>query len=55
MDCSITTQYQPALAALSPLNQHRLLHYLTQLAAQRYAPATLRAIPLTLITNGVSL
>jgi hypothetical protein len=32
----------------SPLNQHRILRYLTQLASQRYAPATLRAIPLTL-------
>jgi site-specific recombinase XerD len=49
MDCSITTQYQPALTALSPLNQHRIFQYLAQLAAQRYAPATLRAIPLTLL------
>jgi len=48
MDCPIMTQYQPALAAFSPLNQHRILRYLTQLASQRYAPATLRAIPLTL-------
>ena len=48
MDCPITMQYQPALAAFSPLNQHRILRYLTQLASQRYAPATLRAIPLTL-------
>ena len=48
MDCPITMQYQPALAAFSPLNQHRILQYLTQLASQRYAPATLRAIPLTL-------
>jgi hypothetical protein len=48
MDWPIMTQYQPALAAFSPLNQHRILRYLTQLASQRYAPATLRAIPLTL-------
>jgi site-specific recombinase XerD len=48
MDCPITMQYQPALAAFSPLNQYRILQYLTQLASQRYAPATLRAIPLTL-------
>ena len=48
MDCPITMQYQPVLAAFSPLNQYRILRYLTQLAAQRYAPATLRAIPLTL-------
>jgi hypothetical protein len=41
-------QYQPTLAAFSPLNQHRILQYLTQFASQRYAPATLRAIPLTL-------
>src|SRR5262245_14792127 len=48
MDCPITTQDQLALAAFSPLNQHRILQYLTQLASQRYAPATLRTIPLTL-------
>ena len=48
MDCPSTQQYHAALAAFSPLNQQRLLPYLTQLAAQRYAPATLRAIPLTL-------
>jgi site-specific recombinase XerD len=48
MDCPITQQYQAALAAFSPLNQHRILAYLAQLAAQRYAPATLRAIPHTL-------
>jgi site-specific recombinase XerD len=49
MACPITMQYQPALAAFSPLNQHRILQYLTQLASQRSAPATLRAIPHTLI------
>jgi site-specific recombinase XerD len=48
MDCPSTQQYHAALAAFSPLNQQRLLPYLTQLAAQRYAPATLRAIPYTL-------
>jgi hypothetical protein len=48
MDCPSTQQYHAALAAFSPLNQQRLFPYLTQLAAQRYAPATLRAIPLTL-------
>jgi site-specific recombinase XerD len=48
MDCPITTQYQPALAAFSALNQQRILHYLALLAARRYAPSTLRAIPRTL-------
>jgi len=48
MDCPITPQYQAALAAFSPLNQQRLLEYLNQLAAQRYAPATIRAIAPTL-------
>jgi integrase len=48
MDCPITMQYQPVLAAFSPLDQHRLFQYRTPLAAQRYAPATLRAIPHTL-------
>jgi integrase/recombinase XerD len=48
MDCPSTQQYHAALAAFSPLNQQRLLQYMTQLAAQRYAPATLRAIPYTL-------
>jgi site-specific recombinase XerD len=52
MDCPIPpqspTQYQAALAEFSPMNQHRLLAYLAQLAARRYAPATLRAIPYTL-------
>ena len=44
MDCPITPQSHAALAAFSPLNQQRLLEYLNQLAAQRYAPATIRAI-----------
>jgi site-specific recombinase XerD len=48
MDCPSTQPYHAALVAFSPLNQQRLLPYLTQLAAQRYAPATLRAIPHTL-------
>jgi len=51
MDCPIPpqdpTQYQAALVDFSPLNQHRLLAYLAQLAARRYAPGTLRAIPYT--------
>ena len=38
MDCPITTQYQPALAAFSALNQQRILHYLALLAARRYVP-----------------
>lgn len=48
MDCPITTQYQPALAAFSVLNQQRILHYLALLAARPYAPSTLRTIPRTL-------
>jgi site-specific recombinase XerD len=48
MDCPSTQPYHAALAAFSSLNQQRLLPYLTQLAAQRYAPATLQAIPRTL-------
>jgi integrase len=48
MDCPSTQPYHTALAAFSPLNQQHLLPYLTQLAAQRYAPATLQAIPRTL-------
>ena len=48
MDCPSPQLSHAALAAFSPLNQQRLLSYLTQLAAQRYAPATLQAIPRTL-------
>src|SRR5207245_3692208 len=48
MDCPITTQYQPTLAALSSVNQQRILQYLALLATRRYAPATLQAIPRTL-------
>src|SRR5918912_2961765 len=48
MDCPSPQPYHAALAVFSSLNQQRLLPYLTQLAAQRYAPATLRAIPYTL-------
>jgi hypothetical protein len=45
MDCPITMQYQPALTAFSPLNQHHILQYLTLRASQRYAPATLQTWP----------
>jgi site-specific recombinase XerD len=48
MDCPSPQLYHTALAVFSPLNQQWLLPYLTQLAAQRYAPATLQAIPRTL-------
>ena len=48
MDCPITTQYQPTLAAFSAANQQRILQYLALLATRRYAPATLQAIPRTL-------
>jgi site-specific recombinase XerD len=48
MDCPSTQPYHTALAAFSPLHQQHLLPSLTQLAAQRYAPATLQAIPRTL-------
>src|SRR4029453_16639353 len=48
MDCPITAQYQPTLAAFSAVNQQRILQYLALLATRRYAPATLRAIPRTL-------
>jgi hypothetical protein len=36
MDCPSPQLSHAALAAFSPLNQQRLLSYLTQLAAQRY-------------------
>jgi site-specific recombinase XerD len=48
MDCPITAQYQPTLAAFSAVNQQRILQYLALLATRRYAPATLQAIPRTL-------
>jgi site-specific recombinase XerD len=48
MDCPITAQYQPPLAAFSAVNQPRILQYLALLATRRYAPATLQAIPRTL-------
>jgi site-specific recombinase XerD len=48
MDCPISVQYQPALSSFSVQNQHRILRYLTRLAARQYADTTLSAVVTTL-------
>ena len=44
MDCPIAAKYQPALACFSAPNQHRILQYLTHLAARQYTGLTLNAV-----------
>jgi len=48
MDCPISVQYQPAISSFSVQNQHRILRYLTRLAARQYADTTLSAVVTTL-------
>jgi integrase len=48
MHCPISVQYQPALSSFSVQNQHRILRYLTRLAARQYADTTLSAVVTTL-------
>ena len=40
MDCPIAAKYQPVLACFSAPNQHRILQYLTHLAARQYTGLT---------------
>ena len=50
MESAVATQYQSALASFSVPNQHRILQYLTLLAARHYTAATLAAVVSTLNT-----